>query len=703
MRLSGSTLQNWLACLLLAVAVSAAYWPALDCDFVQLDDSDYVTSNQNIQNGLDWPVVVWAFRTGYAANWHPVTWLSHALDVQLFGLNPGGHHATSIAFHLANSILLFLLLKRMTGAHWRSAAVAGLFAVHPLHVESVAWVAERKDVLSTFFWLLTVAAYARYAQRGKGGGANAKMFYGLALLCFALGLMSKPMVVTLPFVLLLLDYWPLGRFANASRQTISGLLLEKAPFLLLAIASCVITFLVQKHAGVMSPLTKITLGARFDNLPVAYERYLARTFWPGYLAAFYPHPRIWPLWRLITSAALLAGITVWVVRRRRRQPYLAVGWFWFLGMLVPVIGLVQVGNQSMADRYSYLPIAGIFIMTVWGAGEMLAGRPGGKWTAAISGSLAIGICGALTWRQAHFWKNIVTLCVHTSEVTADNYDAFYNLGRYWQHKGETARAAEYYQKSLQANPDYALAHNNLGYILLQDGKTGAAIAHFEASLRLQPVYPEACYNLGRACMSNGLAGEAVECFQKALGMDPGVAEINYSLGEALQELGRLDSARPYLERALEIRPGFASAHYKLANLLLQQGWVSAAAVHYRRALELRPDSMQACNNLAWLMATCPKASFRDGPLAVTLAKRAEQLTGSRNALVIGTLAAAQAEAGNFAGAIAAAGRARQLAAAQTNTALVNVIDTQEQQYRKGLPWRDTTQMVKDDGEARSKN
>jgi tetratricopeptide (TPR) repeat protein len=238
--------------------------------------------------------------------------------------------------------------------------------------------------------------------------------------------------------------------------------------------------------------------------------------------------------------------------------------------------------------------------------------------------------------------------------------------------------------------------------LLQDGKTGAAIAHFEASLRLQPVYPEACYNLGRACMSNGLPGEAAECFQKALGMDPGVAEINYSLGEALLQLGRLDSAGPYLERALEIRPSFASAHYKLANLLLQQGWVSAAAAHYRRALELRPDSMQACNNLAWLMATCPKASFRDGPLAVTLAKRAEQLTGSRNALVIGTLAAAQAEAGNFAGAIAAAGRARQLAAAQTNTALVNVIDTQEQQYRKGLPWRDATQMVKDDGEARSK-
>jgi hypothetical protein len=550
--------QNWLACLLLAVAVSAAYWPALDCDFVQLDDPAYVTSNQNIQNGLDWPVVAWAFRTGYAANWHPVTWLSHALDVQLFGLNPRGHHATSIAFHLANSILLFLLLKRMTGAHWRSAAVAGLFAVHPLHVESVAWVAERKDVLSTFFWLLTVAAYARYVENFKFQISKFKFFYIASVVLFAMGLMSKPMVVTLPFVLLLLDYWPLGRFANASRQTISRLLLEKTPFLLLAIASCVITFYVQKQAGVMSPLDKITLGARFDNLPVAYERYLARTFWPGCLAVFYPHPRLWPLWRVITASALLAGITVWVVRRRRRQPYLAVGWFWFLGMLVPVIGLVQVGNQSMADRYSYLPVAGIFIMTVWGAGEMPAARSGGKWLAAIFGSLAIGSCAGLTWRQAHFWENMVTLCVHTSEVTADNYDAFYNLGRYWQHKGQTARAAKYYQ----------------------------------------------------------------------------------------------------------------------------------------RALELQPDSMEACNNLAWLLATCPEASFRDGPLAVTLAKRAEQLAGGGNALVLGTLAAAQAEAGNFAEAIAAAGRARQLASAQTNTALANIIDTQERQYRKALPWRDATQMVK---------
>jgi protein O-mannosyl-transferase len=679
----------------LAVAVSAAYWPALNCDFVQLDDPDYVTSNPNIQNGLNWPVVAWAFRTGHAANWHPVTWLSHALDVQLFGLNPRGHHATSIAFHLANSILLFLLLNRMTGAQWRSAAVAGLFAVHPLHVESVAWVSERKDLLSTFFWLLTVGAYARYAQQGKAEGAAGKVFYGLALLCFAFGLMSKPMVVTLPFVLLLLDYWPLGRLAHATRQTMGRLLLEKAPFLLLAIVSSVITFLVQQHAGFMSPLAKISAGARLDNMPVAYGRYLARTFWPVHLAAFYPHPRFWPLWQVILSAALLVGVTVWVVRRRRRQPYLAVGWFWFLGMLVPVIGLVQVGNQSMADRYSYMPIVGIFIMTVWGAREMLAGWPGGKRAAAVLGLLAIGSCAALTVRQARFWQNTVTLFVHTSEITADNYVAFYTLGRYWQHKGETARAAEYYQKSLQAKPDYALAHNNLGYILLQDGQTGAAVAQFEAALQSQPVYPEACYNLGRAFLTNSQPAEAVACLQKAVAMDPNAAEINYTLGETLLQQGRLDLAGTYLERALAIRPDFAGAHYQLANLLLQQGWVSAAVAHYQRALELRPDSAPACNNLAWLLATCPAASFRDGLLAVALAKQAEHITGGRDASILGTLAAAQAEAGAFAEARATARRARQLAAAQTNTALVNMIDIQAQQYGRGLPWRDATQRVRD--------
>ena len=641
--------------------MTVAYWPALSCNFVQFDDPDYVTSNPHIQHGLNWPMVAWAFRSGYASNWHPLTWLSHALDVQLYGLNPAGHHATSILWHLANSILLFLVLRRLTGARWRSSVVAALFALHPMHVESVAWVSERKDVISTFFWLLTVAAYARYVENLKNQNANFKFHYIAALFFFALGLMAKPMLVTLPFVLLLLDYWPLGRLTGASNKNLVRLLLEKTPFLLLAIASSVITFLVQRDAGVMSSLTKITLGARLDNLPVAYERYLLNTFWPLHLAAFYGHPRFWPLWRFVTSVVLLTGITAWVVILRKRKPYLMVGWFWFLGMLVPVIGLVQVGNQSMADRYGYMPIVGIFMMAVWGAGEWLAGSPGGRRFAAVSAILVIGGCAVLTARQAGVWENTITLFVHASEVTADNYDAFYNLGRYWQHKGDNARAADYYQKSLKIKPDYALAHNNLGYIYLQEGNAGAAITNFEAALDSQPVYPEACYNLGRAFLTNALPAQAAAFFKKAQDLDPNVAAIHFSLGESLQ----------------------------------RQGLVSAAVSEYQRALELRPDLVPACNSLAWLLATCPEASFRDGPLGVALAQHAAKLTGNLEPLVLETLAAAQAEVKNFPEAIATAGRARQVAAAQTNTALVKIIDAQEEQYGKSLPWRDTNQLVKD--------
>ena len=533
--------QRWAACLLLAALVLAAYGPALNCGFVPLDDPAYVTQNPYIQNGLTWQSVAWAFRAGYASNWHPLTWLSHALDIQLFGLNPAGHHATSVAFHLANSILLFLVLTRMTAAPWRSAMVAGLFAVHPLHVESVAWVAERKDVLSTFFWILSVWAYARYAEHSQ----RPWLLASLAL--FALGLMSKPMVVTLPFVLLLLDCWPLRRAGDLSSRTICRLAVEKMPFFVLAAISCLVTYLVQKNGGSVSSLNHISLGARLDNLPVAYERYLEKTFWPATLEAFYAHPRFWPWWRVVLAGSLLAAITAWAVLRWKKQPYLAVGWFWFLGMLVPVIGLVQVGNQSMADRYSYLPIVGIFIMAVWGAGELLTAR-----TAAILGSLIILVCAGLTWRQTHAWRNYMTLFVPIAEDTAASYDVFFNLALYWQNHGDPAKAATYYEKCLASKPDYALAHNNLGYLLLQNGKAGDAMTHFEAALRSQPVYPEASYNLGRACLSNGLPQRAVDCFRDALKTQPDVAAINLSMGDALEKLGKFDSAIAYFEKARQL-------------------------------------------------------------------------------------------------------------------------------------------------------
>lgn len=688
--------QTWIVCLLLAVLAFAAYWPALNCGFVQLDDPEYVVANPHIQHGLTWPMAVWAFRSGYAANWHPLTWLSHALDVELFGLNPRGHHAASIAWHSGNAVLLFLVLTSLTGARWRSAAVAALFAVHPLHVESVAWVAERKDVLSTFFWLLSVWAYGRYASDAMAGRANLKA-YGVSLACFALGLMAKPMVVTLPFVLLLLDFWPLARFSSQSNKMISRLLREKLPFFLLSIASSLITFLVQRHAGVMSSLTKIPAGARLDNLPVAYARYLLRIVCPIHLAAFYPHPRFWPVWEVAVSAAALVVLTVWVVRQHRPRPYLAVGWFWFLGMLIPVIGLVQVGNQSMADRYAYLPMVGILIMIVWGGNELLSAQPRLKAIGPSSCAVAVALCGLLTARQAGFWHDTVTLFVHTSEITADNYEAFYNLGLYWQHHGEPARAIEYYQKSIDIKGDYAPAHNNLGYLLLAGGQAGQAVKEFSAALEAQPVYPEAAYNLGRAYMTNREPDRAIASFSRALAMDPKVPDINYSLGEVLLQQGQLDRAREYLERALQLRPNFPMAQYKLANALLQQGWVAQAVNNYENVLRLRPDFVPACNNFAWLLATCPDPQFRHGRQALALAEHASQLTGNRDPLILGTLAAAQAESGRFAAAAATAATARRLALAQTNAALANIIDMQERQYRQQLPWRDTGQPVKNAG------
>ncbi len=484
----------------------------------------------------------------------------------------------NLALHLANSVLLFLLLRRMTAALWRSAFVAGLFAVHPLHVESVAWVAERKDVLSSLFWILAAWAYVRAVAAHK----KDRRFFILSVILFALGLMAKPMLVTLPFVLLLLDYWPLQRKSAG----IAALMAEKAPYFVLSALSCVVTFLVQQQGGVMSSLEKMSLGARFDNVPVAYGRYLARIFWPFHLAVFYPHPNLWPWPVFVIATLFLLAVTALALLRWKSRPWLGVGWFWFLGMLVPVIGLVQVGNQSIADRYTYLPAVGIFIMTVWGCAEMSASWPGGgRWAAAL-GALAIAGCAFLTWRQARVWKDNVTLFVHTAEISSDSYDAFYNLGLYWQRKGQPAKAVEYYEKCLRAKPDYAMAHNNLGYILLQNGDAAAAITHFQASLHAQPVYPEASYNLGRAYLSNSLPAQAAESFRKALASQPEVAAINLGLGEALQQLGQPDAARSCYEKAVALFPNYLSGHFKLAGLLAEQGRVAEALTQYQRARQL---------------------------------------------------------------------------------------------------------------------
>jgi tetratricopeptide (TPR) repeat protein len=659
----GTQRQEWMVCALLGAAVLAVYSQAPQCAFVGLDDPDYVVLNTDIQHGLNWRSITWAFTTGHAANWHPLTWLSHTMDCQLYGLEPAGHHVTSLLLHLASSILLFLLLNRLTGALWRSAWVAAIFALHPLRVESVVWVAERKDVLSTFFWMLTVGAYVLYAEEFKvqpafaeataGKRSRFKVFYALALALFAFALMSKSMVVTLPFVLLLLDYWPLGRLEFGPRFS-WRLIVEKIPFFLLAVGASAVTFLVQSGSGVVASLSAIPLSDRLANVPVAYVRYLGKIFWPSGLAVFYGREH-WNFYQVAGAVFLLVLVTLYVLRQMRAQPYLAVGWFWFLGMLVPIIGLVQQGHQSLADRFTYLPSVGLTIMLAWGVCDFAARRPLLLKTAAALAALTVAVCAVLTPRQIAFWRTPVSLYAHAADISDQDYQTCFYVGCAALEQGYFPRAARCFERALKVagksapKSFLAEAKNNLGCALLEQGQVPNAISNFESALVLQPAYPQAFYNMGRAFLTNQQPDVAVDCFQRALALDPGVAEI----------------------------------HYKLANALVQSGRPAQAIDQYSQALQLRPGMDEAANNLAWLLATCSDRSLRDGNRAITLARQASERSHDQNPVILGTLAAAYAEAGKLPEAVATAQEARQLALAQTNRTLAGALESQLRQYQRG--------------------
>jgi Flp pilus assembly protein TadD len=818
-------------------------------EFVNFDDDVYVYKNPNVTGGLSSKSVAWAFTQVHSSNWHPLTWLSHMLDCQLYQLNPAGHHLTNVLLHTATTILLFLVLRQLLSfrpatasstnrrssgniesalppdaALWCSAFVAAMFAIHPLRVESVAWVAERKDVLSGLFFMLTIFAYAKYVSgakcqvSGEGEASNSKQrtpnsenpvsrfpfpvsrWYWLCLIFFTLALMSKPMVVTLPFVLLLLDYWPLKRVSGARCQ-VSGkpaqgshltllirLLAEKIPLLALSGAACAVTFLSQQQA-----MSSLPLSLRIENALVSSVVYLKQLFYPSGLAVLYPYPvsGLSP-WKIVGATVLLLTVTTVAAAGWRRKPWLLVGWLWYLGMLVPVIGILQVGAQAQADRYTYLPQIGLALLLTWTVLDLTAGW---RHRGLMLGGLATAIVAALVFcarTQTACWRNSESLWTHTLACTSDNFvaddnlgnalfeegrlneairhfhealrikpdhaEAHYNLANALVRKGQTDDAIGHYQQALQLKPDDAKSHYNLGVAFLQKGNVDDAITQFEATLRLKPddtivrnnlanaffqkgdvdraisefqhvlqLKPDdakAHYNLGMALLQKGDADqaiarlrkalqlqpddvvvrnnlgnilfqqgdvdEAIAQFQKVLQLKPDDAKAHFNLGNALLKQGSVDEAISHFQKSLEIKSDGAEAEFCLGSALLQKGSESEAILHFQRALQINPDYSEARNDLAWELATSPQAALRNGPQAVELAERANQLADGKDVDILDTLAAAYAEAGRFEDAARTARKAIELAQAAGQSDQLSRLNSELKLYEARRPFHRET-------------
>jgi len=619
---TGPRFPAWLLAAFLALATLALYWPVTRHDFINYDDDLYVTANVHVQNGLTLENLKWAFSHVVLGNWHPVTVLSHMLDCQLFGLQPWGHHLTSLLLHALNTALVFLLLRTLTGAVWRSLLVAALFGWHPLRVESVAWVAERKDVLSAGFGFLSLLCYARYARgtesriqnpESRNRKAEARRIasgYWLALLFFACGLMSKPMLVTWPFVMLLLDYWPLKRFAGGQLKVAgspapnlqpstfnSQLLTEKIPFFVLAAAASLVTYLVQKQEGAVMTVDHFPPGARAGNALMAYGRYLGKTFWPADLAVFYPHPGYWPRAEVLLAGVLLAGLSALVLVKRRRQPYLLVGWLWFVGTLAPVIGLVQVGEQAMADRYTYIPSVGVLIMSVWGAYELTRRWRHQVILLALASAVALILCFALTREQLGYWQDSETLFRHALDVTQNNHIAHNNLGDALLEKGQADDAIRQFQEVIRLKPNDADAYNNLGNALGEQGRIDEAISDYHEALRLKPDNASAHYSLGAALEAKGQTDGAISQYQEALRLNPDDVAAHNNLGNAYLNKGQTDEAISQYQEAIRIKPDYANARNNLGVALASHGRNDEAISQYQEAIRIKPDYPDAHNNL----------------------------------------------------------------------------------------------------------
>jgi len=765
-----------LAILLAAVTV-AVYWPVGGFEFTIYDDPSDVYENPYVLGGLTWHGIAWALTATEDANWMPLTRLSHMAVAHVAGMSAGRHHQVNLALHVANVVLLFLVLAWMTGARWPSAAVAALFALHPLHVESVAWVTERKDVLSTLFWILTMGAYAWYARRPS------VVRYAAVFGLLALGLMAKPMLVTLPLVLLLLDFWPLGRLtgnaecgmrsggltAKAERSAFSlrtahsalRVVLEKVPLLALAAAASVLTYVTQQAGGAMRFGHAISFSSRVSSALVAYVAYLGQTVWPQGLTVYYPYVADRPVWQPVAAAVFLTVVTVVVVVAARRVAlgYLAVGWFWYVGTLVPVIGLVQVGRQWIADRYTYVPLIGVFLMVSWGAWEACHAfaplRKHGRFLLAVGSAAVLAALAVAARIQARYWADNETLFHRNLAVIRGSALAHFHLGAGMLGEGRFSEAATHlaeairldpadlasysglgyvlhmqgrldeavavYRQALSLKPDDAMTYSNLGVILEAQGRRDEAMAHYREAVRLDPDNAGGHDNLAGLLLSFGRLDEAIAHYRRAATLRPDRADVHRSLGVALLRKGDFGGAVGPLAEVVRLRPDDAKAHNNLGFALVSAGraeegiacfreavrmdaflpdaqknlgWVLAAqgrtaeaAPHLAEALRLRPDWGDMADQLARIRAADPDAALRNGAEAVALAERACALTGRQNPAYLDTLAAAYAEAGRFADAVAAAREASALAARQGQRDLAARIDARRLAYEAGRPVR----------------
>lgn len=663
------TVRLWWICLGLAIITLAVFGWTLRNQFINYDDGEYVFDNPVVSQGLTLKGLAWAF-SFHSFNWHPLTWLSHMLDCQLYGLHPAGHHLTNVMLHTTTVIALFLAVREMTGAIWRSAFVAAVFAIHPLRVESVAWVAERKDVLSGLFFVLTIWAYARYARQ-----RSSKMRFGLVMALFALGLMSKPMLVTLPLILLLLDFWPLRR-----EMPVRALAMEKLPLCGMAIVAGLATWFAQQ--GALRSGEDFLLIYRLGNAVISVVMYLWQMIWPANLALFYPLPHDGqPVWSVLLAGCVAAAVCVAAWKQRRRHPWLLVGWLWYLVMLLPVIGVIQVGSQAHADRYTYLPQIGIYIAAAWLGAEYLTAR----WAASCAVAIVVALA-ACAWWQTQYWTNSESIWEHTLASAAGTDLAHYNLGNAFLYKGEVDQAIVQYQWALNINSNCAEAALDLGDALRQKGQIDQAMALYERALQIKPRMADARADLGTAFRELGRLGDAIAQYQEALQINPADAKTHFDLGNVYLQQGRSQEAAEQYGMAIQYDPLYEKAFNNLGTAFLREGRLGEAIAQFKKAVELKDDDPDARNNLAWLLATSADNSLRDGSQALELARRVNDQTAGTNALYLHTLAAALAETGRFGDAIQIAGHAIKLARAAGQENLAGQINRELARYQAGLPY-----------------